>query len=121
MGYDPRLLPSFIALAEELHFGRAAARLHLARSSQQIGRLETQLGVALFVRHTRSVALPAAGQAFLAGARSAVASARQTALDARQAAAGGACCASASTSTCRARSCARSGASAPAGPTWSCA
>ncbi len=72
---DPRLLLPFVVLAEELHFGRAARRLHLTQSalSQQIQRLERQLGVRLVERDSRRVAITPAGHAFLGGARDALA------------------------------------------------
>jgi DNA-binding transcriptional LysR family regulator len=77
MSVDPRLFEPFVTLADELHFGRAAARLHVSQPalSQQVQRLETQLGVLLFVRTRQTVAMTAAGESMLPYARQAVAAA----------------------------------------------
>ena len=72
---DTRLLRAFVAVAEDLNFTRAAQRLHLAQQalSSQIRQLERRLGVELFERTTRKVALTGAGEQLLPHAVAALA------------------------------------------------
>ncbi|MFH8487288.1 LysR family transcriptional regulator [Streptomyces longisporoflavus] len=71
-----RQLEYFVAVADEGGFGRAAGRLHVVQASvsQQIARLERELGVRLFDRTTRRVGLTAAGERLLPEARAALVS-----------------------------------------------
>ena len=80
----------FLAVAESRHFGRAAEQLHVVQPavSQQISRLERELGVRLLDRNTRNVSLTTAGSAFLDPAREIIAAAERAAGAARQARAG---------------------------------
>ena len=74
MDIDARLWRSFTTVAEELHYGRAAERLHITQPalSRQIRDLERALGVTLFDRTSRRVALSQAGRAVLGQARRAL-------------------------------------------------
>lgn len=85
-----RHLRYFRAVAEHLHFGRAAESLHIAQPplSQQIRRLEAELGVTLLTRTTRSVELTAAGRAYLARAVQILDAVDDAGLQARRIAAG---------------------------------
>jgi DNA-binding transcriptional LysR family regulator len=82
-----RQLRYFVTLAEELHFGRAAEREHIVQSalSQQVQRLERELGVRLLERSTHHVSLTAAGAVFLVEARQILAHVDRAAAIARRA------------------------------------
>jgi DNA-binding transcriptional LysR family regulator len=83
-----RQLRYFVTLAEELHFGRAAAREHIVQSalSQQLQRLEREIGVPLLERTTHHVQLTPAGSALLVEARQILAHLDRAALAAQRAA-----------------------------------
>ncbi|MFI6693813.1 LysR substrate-binding domain-containing protein [Streptomyces sp. NPDC050433] len=85
-----RHLMSFLAIAEELHFGRAAARLHLAQPSlsQHLQRLERSIGVELVSRNSHEVRLTPAGVVFREEASDIVARVQRAGETARAAAAG---------------------------------
>ncbi|MFJ3490567.1 LysR family transcriptional regulator [Leifsonia aquatica] len=71
MAVTLRQVEIFLALATELHFGRAADRLHIAQAtaSQELKRLEVALGLRLFTRSTRTASLTPAGEALVEEAR----------------------------------------------------
>ncbi|GHH40357.1 LysR substrate-binding domain-containing protein [Lentzea cavernae] len=85
-----RHLRYFVAVAEERHFGRAAARLNMAQPplSQQIQQLEAELGVTLLHRTTRKVELTGAGAVYLERARAVLAAVDDAAAEAQRVAKG---------------------------------
>ena len=87
---DLRVWRQFLAVAEELHFGRAATRLHMTQPpvTQAIAQLEKAIGVRLFDRTRRSVALTPAGEALVPEVRDLLARAQALPARARAAAAG---------------------------------
>lgn len=87
---DLRVWRQFLTLAEELHFGRAAERLHITQPplTQAVQGLEREVGVSLFLRTRRTVALTPAGAALLEPVRRLLAGAEQLPRIAQAAAAG---------------------------------
>lgn len=87
---DLRHLRYFVTVAEELHFGRAARKLHISQPplSQQIRRLEAEVGAPLLERNQRRVKLTPVGEAFYRRAKMILASAQMALREAQQVAAG---------------------------------
>lgn len=90
MNIELRQLRYFLAVAEEMHFGRAAKKLHMTQPplSQTIQSLEAALGTPLFTRSTRSIALTPAGTALIPEARKLLAQTQSLPLLAQRAASG---------------------------------
>ena len=88
--FELNQLRCFTTVAEELHFGRAAVRLHMTQPplSRQVQLLEQRLGVTLFERTSRSVRLTSAGRGFLADAKQILRLAESATLAVRRAARG---------------------------------
>src|SRR5207245_8024630 len=88
--FELQQLRCFVIVAEELHFGRAAARLHMTQPplSRQIQMLEHHLSTQLLERSSRSVRVTRAGRVFLAEARAIIRLAENAALSARRVAQG---------------------------------
>ena len=88
--FELHQLRCFVAVAEELHFGRAATRLHMTQPplSRQVHLLEQRLEVRLLDRTSRSVRMTSAGRSFLADARQILRLAESASLAARRAARG---------------------------------
>src|SRR5689334_11437906 len=91
-GFTFEQLRGFVAVAEELHFGRAATRLRMTQPplSRQVQKLEQFVGARLLERNNRGVALTTAGSAFLTEARRLLAAAEAAPDLARRVAAGSA-------------------------------
>ncbi|MCX4529581.1 MULTISPECIES: LysR family transcriptional regulator [unclassified Streptomyces] len=89
-GIEIRELEAFLALARELHFGRAGERLYVSQSrvSQLLRSLESRIGAPLVERTSRRVRLTPLGESFLAGLRPAYDALRATVDEARAAARG---------------------------------
>lgn len=88
--FDLHQLACFVAIAEELHFGRAAKRMNMTQPplSRQLNQLEDRLGIQLLERHSRGVNLTYAGLTFLQNARELLAAAKQSVIQVREAAFG---------------------------------
>src|SRR5690349_10976892 len=90
MNIEVRHLRHFVAVAEELHFARAAARIGIEQSplSQSIREFEARLGITLFHRTTRATQLTRSGELLLIDARQILASIERMRRSARDVAAG---------------------------------